>query len=62
MIREQARYRFFYDVEKTIGRVRAWIGNFGILVRAYTYIRRHGALGIRRISENAVLNANYVRA
>jgi glycine dehydrogenase subunit 2 len=47
---------------KTIGRVKAFWGNFGILVRAYTYIRMHGAEGLRQVSENAVLNANYLQA
>jgi glycine dehydrogenase subunit 2 len=46
----------------SIGRVKAFFGNFGILVRAYTYIRMHGAAGLRAISENAVLNANYLQA
>jgi glycine dehydrogenase subunit 2 len=47
---------------KSIGRVRSYFGNFGVLVRAYTYIRMHGAEGLRRIAENAVLNANYLKA
>ncbi len=46
----------------SIGRVKAFWGNFGILVRAYTYIRMHGAEGLRQVSENAVLNANYLQA
>jgi glycine dehydrogenase subunit 2 len=45
---------------KTIGRVKAFYGNFGMHVRAYTYIRAHGASGLRGNSENAVLNANYL--
>ncbi len=48
--------------EKSIGRVKAFYGNFGVLVRAYTYIRMQGADGLRRIAENSVLNANYLRA
>jgi glycine dehydrogenase subunit 2 len=47
---------------KSIGRIRAFWGNFGMLVRAYTYIRVHGAEGLRAISQNAVLNANYIQA
>ncbi|NJN81469.1 MAG: aminomethyl-transferring glycine dehydrogenase subunit GcvPB [Caldilineaceae bacterium] len=46
--------------EKSIGRVRSFWGNFGVLARAYTYIRMHGAEGLRRIAEDAVLNANYL--
>jgi glycine dehydrogenase subunit 2 len=45
---------------KSIGRMKAFWGNFGMLVRAYTYIRVHGASGLRGNSENAVLNANYL--
>ncbi len=47
--------------EKSIGRVRGYWGNFGMHVRAYTYIRMHGAEGLRQISENAVLSANYIQ-
>ncbi len=46
----------------SIGRVRAFFGNFGILVRAYTYIKAHGAAGLRKNTEYAVLSANYLRA
>ncbi len=53
-------YRLDYDRPKTIGRVRAFFGNVGVLVRAYCYIRTHGPDGLRRVSENAVLNANYL--
>jgi glycine dehydrogenase subunit 2 len=46
---------------KSIGRVAPFYGNFGMLVRAYAYIKRHGAAGLRANSEHAVLNANYLR-
>jgi glycine dehydrogenase subunit 2 len=45
---------------KSIGRVKAFYGHFGVLVRAYTYIRMLGAGGLRRVAEHAVLNANYL--
>ncbi|MFN2168496.1 MAG: aminomethyl-transferring glycine dehydrogenase subunit GcvPB [Anaerolineae bacterium] len=48
--------------EKSIGRVKAFYGNFGVLVRAYTYIRMLGAQGLRQVSEMAVLNANYLKS
>jgi len=48
--------------EKTIGRVKAFQGHFGMVVRAFTYIRMHGPEGLRKISEFAVLNANYLLA
>ncbi len=47
---------------QSIGRVKSFHGNFGVMVKAYTYIRMHGAAGLREVSETAVLNANYVQA
>ena len=60
---EQPRpaYRFATP-EKSIGKTMAFHGNFGVLVRALTYIKSLGAEGLRAISENAVVNANYVLA
>lgn len=46
--------------DQSIGRVKAYYGNFGILVRAYAYICSYGPKGLRRVSECAVLNANYM--
>jgi glycine dehydrogenase subunit 2 len=51
----------WYTPPKSIGRLKAFHGNFGMLVRAYTYIRMHGAEGLNAISRHAVLNANYLR-
>jgi glycine dehydrogenase subunit 2 len=48
--------------EKSIGRMKTFHGNFGMLVRAWTYIRTLGERGLREVSETAVLNANYVQA
>jgi glycine dehydrogenase subunit 2 len=50
-----------YDRPKTIGRVRAFYGNFGVLVRALAYIMAHGREGLRQATVDAVLNANYIR-
>ena len=52
----------FSTPKKSIGRVKAFHGHFGMLVRAYTYIAMHGPDGLRRVAEYAVLNANYIRA
>jgi glycine dehydrogenase subunit 2 len=52
----------FVTPKKTIGRMKAFNGQFGMHVRAYTYIRVHGASGLRENSEVAVLNANYLLA
>ena len=54
--------RLDHDRPLSIGRVKAFQGNFGMIVRAYAYIRSLGPEGIRQTAENAVLNANYVRA
>ena len=52
----------FVMPEKSIGRVKSFWGHFGMMVRAYTYIRVHGPEGLRSVSEHAVLNANYLMA
>ena len=46
---------------QSIGKVRANAGNFGVLVRAYTYIRANGPDGLRHVAESAILNANYLK-
>jgi glycine dehydrogenase subunit 2 len=58
--RDGDSYRLAYDRPQSIGRVRSFFGNVGVLIRAYCYIRTHGPDGLRRVSENAVLNANYL--
>ncbi len=55
------RYAFDCDRPGSIGKVRGFFGNFGMLVRALAYIRSLGCDGLRRMAEGAVLNANYVR-
>jgi glycine dehydrogenase subunit 2 len=55
-------YYLDYDRPKSIGRVRSFFGNVGILLRGYCYIRTLGPQGLREVSENAVLNANYLLA
>jgi len=45
----------------TIGKVKGGFGNFGVMVRALTYIAHHGSVGLKRVSRMAVLNANYLR-
>jgi len=56
------RFHLEYERPQSIGKIRAFYGNFGNLVRAYTYLRSMGADGLRQIAEVAVLNANYVLA
>jgi len=59
-IRKDGSYYLDDNIPQSIGRVKAYYGNFGILVRAYTYIRTYGPEGLRQVSEYAVLNANYM--
>ncbi len=49
------------EPEESIGRIRSFYGNFGVLVRAYAYVRALGAEGLREVSEQAVLSANYLK-
>src|SRR5437870_2388832 len=56
------QFHLDYDRPKSIGRVRSFFGNLGILLRGYCYIRTLGAEGLKEVSENAVLNANYLLA
>ncbi len=56
------RYTLVSDRPQSIGRVKGFYGNFAVMLRAYAYIRELGAAGLRRSTELAVLNANYVRA
>lgn len=59
---EEGLYRLEDNRTLSIGRMHAFYGNFGILVRAYAYIMSMGAAGLRQASEDAVLNANYCMA
>ena len=52
---------FEYDRPQSVGRVRAFYGNFGMFVRALAYILANGPDGLRQTTEDAVLNANYIR-
>jgi glycine dehydrogenase subunit 2 len=55
-------YGLDFDRPESIGRLRSFYGNFGVLVRAWSYILSLGADGLKFASEMAVLNANYIRA
>jgi glycine dehydrogenase subunit 2 len=60
---EDGRFRLERLDERptSIGRLRSFVGNTGVLVRAYAYIRAHGGTGLRQVSDDAVLAANYLR-
>ncbi|RWZ60098.1 glycine dehydrogenase subunit 2 [Halobacillus fulvus] len=60
LTKKEEGYVFDYDRPQSIGRVKPYYGNFGINVRAYTYIRTMGPEGLKKVSEYAVINANYM--
>ncbi|MBR7554195.1 aminomethyl-transferring glycine dehydrogenase subunit GcvPB [Allobacillus sp. GCM10007491] len=60
LTKKDNQYTFDYNRPDSIGRIKPYYGNFGINVRAYTYIRSMGPDGLKQVSENAVLNANYM--
>jgi glycine dehydrogenase subunit 2 len=53
-------YSFNYDLPHSIGKVHSFYGNFGVVIKAYTYMRMMGAEGLKQASSDAVLNANYL--
>ncbi len=57
-----SEYFLDFNRPQSIGRVRAFYGHFGMMVRAYTYIREMGPEGLKQATELAVLNANYIRS
>ena len=59
--RDGERYYLDYDRPRSIGRVHSFYGNFAVMVRAYAYIMMLGDEGLRDVSGNAVLNANYLK-
>jgi len=59
--RSGKKWTWDYKRKQSIGRVRAFYGNFGVLVRALAYILAHGGPGLRNVTVDAVLNANYLR-
>jgi len=54
-------YHLDYKRPQSIGRMQGFYGNFGVMVKAYAYIRQIGAKGLREVSENAIINANYLK-
>lgn len=58
--RDGQGFRLVYDRPLSIGRVRSFFGNVGVLIRAWCYLRTLGARGLKEVSTQAVLNANYL--
>ncbi len=60
IVRKGEDYTFDFDRPDSIGKIQSYFGNFGVMVRAYVYIRMLGAQGMKKVSANAILNANYL--
>lgn len=61
LAKNEGKWSWNYDRPQSIGKVRAFYGNFGVLVRALAYIMAHGGPGLRLATTDALLNANYIR-
>ena len=61
VVKDGNTFRLEHDRPQTVGRVHAFHGNFGVLVRAYSYILTMGEAGLKKASQLAVLNANYIK-
>jgi glycine dehydrogenase subunit 2 len=62
VIKKGKKYAWDENYPDSVGRIKAFHGNFNVMVKAYTYIRSLGADGLKKVSETAVLNANYIKA
>jgi glycine dehydrogenase subunit 2 len=60
IVKDGENYRLDFNRAESIGRVKAFFGNFGMMIRALSYIQTHGAEGLREATEAAVLNARYL--
>ncbi|MDA3839102.1 MAG: aminomethyl-transferring glycine dehydrogenase subunit GcvPB [Candidatus Delongbacteria bacterium] len=61
VVKENGKYKLNYNLPQTIGKVHSFYGNYLVLVRAYVYMKILGSDGLHRVSENAIINANYVK-
>jgi len=55
------KYHLYYGRNKSVGKIQAFYGNIGVLIKAYTYILALGSIGLRKVAENAIINANYLK-
>ena len=62
VVKEGTKYRLKYDLKDSIGRIKGFYGNFLVYVKAYTYLLMLGREGVKKVSDMAVLNANYIKA
>jgi glycine dehydrogenase subunit 2 len=61
IVMKDGLYKWQYDMPDSIGRVKPFYGNIGIIIRAYAYLLSIGSDGLRKIGLNALINANYLR-
>jgi glycine dehydrogenase subunit 2 len=61
LIKKEGKYSFSSNFPQTIGKLHAFYGNVGVMIRAYSYIRTMGAANLKKASQLAVLNANYIK-
>ena len=59
--KNENEYFWDYDIKDSIGKIHAYNGNFGILVRAFVYIKMLGEEGVKSMTKHAILNANYIK-
>ncbi len=59
--KRKSGYELDYNLPRSIGKIHSFYGNFNVLVKAYTYLLMLGSNGLRRVSENAIINANYLK-
>jgi glycine dehydrogenase subunit 2 len=62
IVRDKTAFRWSDDFPRSIGRLRAFHGNVGVMIRAYAYARALGREGVERVARAAIINANYLRA
>jgi len=60
VVKSGKKYKFKHESIKSIGKIHGFWGHFNVMIKAYVYIRMLGADGLKKISENAILNANYI--
>jgi len=61
IVEQKGKYRFSGNFPQTIGKLHAFYGNVGVMIRAYSYIRTMGTANLKKASQLAVLNANYIK-
>jgi len=61
IVEKNKKFHLSYDFPDTIGKILSFYGNFSVFIKAYVYIRMMGSEGLKRVSEDALINANYLR-